>query len=155
MIRLDPPGLSVHPSVPGRRAENGESDPSTPVPRWTDRKRHNPAPRAEVDGWTDEIVRLGALHAPVVPIAPHIRPAEDVETEAPAREPERPRRASARGTDDDLCHVLVNVGLGGYSRTVCGQRLVPPLSRGETHAPPPKHCPGGWASCPACAQGAP
>jgi hypothetical protein len=77
-------------------------------------------------------------------------PVEDTEFDDPVRDSDRPRRASALGTDDALCHVLVNVGLGGYSRTLCGKRVSPPLSRSQTHDPPPKRCPGGWPSCPDC-----
>jgi hypothetical protein len=86
----------------------------------------------------------------VVPAAPPIRPAEDADAEAPTREPERPRVANYMSTDDEWCHVLVNIGLGGYTKTLCGKRVVPPLSSG--HAPPPARCPGGHPSCPDCAE---
>jgi hypothetical protein len=88
---------------------------------------------------------------PVVDTQTPLRPPlEDTELGTLAREPERPRVANYRGTDDEFCHVLVNVGLGGYSKTLCGKRVVPPLSGG--HEPPPKPCPGGHPSCPDCAE---
>jgi hypothetical protein len=62
---------------------------------------------------------------------------------------ERPRCASAMGTDDDYCHILV--GGSSFSYTLCGERLKPPLRRVESHAAKPAPwCPNGHPSCPAC-----
>jgi hypothetical protein len=60
-------------------------------------------------------------------------------------EDRRPRRASAYGTDDPYCHVLV----GGNRYTRCGIRLKPPLTQHETHSAK-GNCPNGHPSCPEC-----
>jgi hypothetical protein len=59
----------------------------------------------------------------------------------------RPRRASAMGTDDDFCHILV--GGNGYTR--CGIRINPPLTNAQTHSAKGA-CPGGHPWCPDCGE---
>jgi hypothetical protein len=119
--------------------------PLPPEAEVTAPNRRNPA----LGAGSNEVTAPKLVKPGVVPIAPPIRPVEDTELEAPAREPERPRVANFIGTGDEWCHVLVNVGLGGYTKALCGKRVVPPLSSG--HAPPPARCPGGHPSCPDCA----
>jgi hypothetical protein len=139
---------NVTPLLPARRAKNRLSKPLPRFGEVTDTNRRNPALEAEGNG-----VTVPAPPKPGIDTQTPVRPPlEDTELGAPAREPQRPRRSSALGTDDDLCHVLVNVGLGGYSRTLCGKRVAPPLSMSQTHDPPPTQCPGGWSSCPDCAE---
>jgi hypothetical protein len=60
----------------------------------------------------------------------------------------RERRASALGTTDEFCHIVV----GGGSYTRCGMRLKPPLRRTETHAVrnSSSWCPNHNPSCPEC-----
>jgi hypothetical protein len=58
-------------------------------------------------------------------------------------EDRRPRRASALGTPDEYCHLLV----GGGSYTRCGIRLKPPDRVGHSAK---GECPNGHPSCPEC-----
>jgi hypothetical protein len=59
-----------------------------------------------------------------------------------------PRRASAIGTEDDFCHLLVS----GNAYTRCGKRLTPPQAGSD--APGSQWCvvvPEHNPSCPECA----
>lgn len=61
--------------------------------------------------------------------------------------PEPTGRATAVGTADPYCHVLI--GTEPYRHTDCGQRLSRQLTAKDTHQIGP--CPNGHPSCPKCA----
>jgi hypothetical protein len=72
---------------------------------------------------------------------PSQRPDPDVD--------DRPEHASAAGTPDEYCHILV--GDGPWSYTLCGQDLDPPEQRAHLAGDPP-WCPNDHPSCPRCVE---
>jgi hypothetical protein len=78
-----------------------------------------------------------------VTMPPKIKP----RTEAQVSAGDRERRASAHGTPDPFCHLLI-----GFTYTRCGQRLKPALKRSQSHPVRSKTdwCPNHHPDCPAC-----
>jgi hypothetical protein len=60
------------------------------------------------------------------------------------------RFASALGTPDENCHIVI--GDGPWSYTLCGQNIDPAAEYAHPAAGNPWDCPGGHPSCPRCVE---